>query len=127
MGDIVKAGVHDTHRTLIFTGRPLRIIKNKYTENWEENRREEMQGLLKSGKIPSSGDIDLMERKSKGEDVKVPVGLEAGRPNSWLSGQVAGAITDILPAKTIVESMVEQAAEVMKGNMSRVSFLSSKL
>lgn len=125
--DIVKAGVHDTHRTLIFTGRPLRIIKNKYTENWEENRIDEMKGLLKAGKIPASGDMELMEKKSKGESVQVPVGLEGARPNSWLSGQVAGAITDILPAKTIVESMVEQAAEVMKSNVSRVSYLSSKL
>merc|ERR1719231_1399236 len=38
--DVVKASVHDTHRSLIFTGRPLRIIKNEYSLGWEEKRMD---------------------------------------------------------------------------------------
>merc|ERR1719379_3253408 len=39
---VVKAGVHDTHRCEIYTGRPMRVIKNAYTMNWELNRGQEM-------------------------------------------------------------------------------------
>mmetsp|Transcript_85824 Transcript_85824/g.134205 ORF Transcript_85824/g.134205 Transcript_85824/m.134205 type:complete len:365 (-) Transcript_85824:83-1177(-) len=124
--DIVKASVHDTHRTLIFTGRPLRVIKTKYTENWEENRQQEMKSLLREGKLPSSVDQQVLDKVSKGEKVEAPVGYDPAE-RSWLSGQVAGAIKDVLPAKTIVESMVQEAAEVMKSSMLKVRFLNSKL
>ena len=50
----------------------------------------------------------------------MPVGMEAIHP--WLCGQVAGMITDILPAKSIVENMVLEAAEMMRTNNARVVF-----
>ena len=61
---MVKASVHDTHRTEIYTGRPMRIIKNKYSENWEVERAKEMRELLKTGKIPYTADVELMEDKA---------------------------------------------------------------
>ncbi|CAE7767725.1 unnamed protein product [Symbiodinium sp. CCMP2456] len=101
--DLCKASVHDTHRTEIYTGRPMRIIKNKYSVSWEEDRSKEMRECLQSGLIPYKKDEKLMEEKLQGkhQDVPVPVGLESGHP--WLCGQVAGMITDVLPAKTIVD------------------------
>lgn len=119
--DLVKASVHDTHRTEIYTGRPMRIIKNKYSENWELERSKEMRDLLKQGVIPYTTDVELLEEKAKGnkKDVPVPVGADAIHP--WLCGQVAGMINDILPAKTIVENMVLQAAEMMHQNAARLT------
>src|SRR5690349_12026998 len=32
---VIGAGFHDTVRTTIFTGRPMRVIKNEYIMNWE--------------------------------------------------------------------------------------------
>lgn len=121
--DVVKAGVHDTHRSLVYTGRPMRVIKNPYTVNWEENRQEEMKGYLKEGVIPVSKDHALMEQKAKGEmeGVPTPFGIEQAHP--WLCGQVAGAIHDILPAKTIVHEMVDGAAAMLQANAARVSKL----
>jgi len=126
--DICKAGLTDTFRSLAFTGRPLRIIKNKYSLNWEENRQEEMKALLGSGHIPWYVDQEVQE---EGNWSKAPPVCDKERPVPenipfslpWLSGQVAGAITDILPAQEIVESMVEEAAEVLQKNISFVSKL----
>ena len=49
----------ETIRTLIFTGRPLRVRKNPYIMNWETERREEMQGLLDKGILPVQHDLDM--------------------------------------------------------------------
>eukprot|EP00434_Breviolum_minutum_P029955 symbB.v1.2.026488.t1/scaffold2651.1/size74022/1 len=65
--DVVKASVHDTHRTEIYTGRPMRIIKNKYSVNWELERGVEMRDLLKQGTIPYTIDVELMEEKAGSE------------------------------------------------------------
>eukprot|EP00913_Durusdinium_trenchii_P021966 g20639.t1 len=77
--DVVKAGVHDTHRTEIYTGRPMRIIKNKYSENWEVERNKEMRDLLKKGVIPYTTDVELLEEKAEGkkQDVPTPVGTSS--------------------------------------------------
>mmetsp|Transcript_78375 Transcript_78375/g.199227 ORF Transcript_78375/g.199227 Transcript_78375/m.199227 type:complete len:368 (+) Transcript_78375:59-1162(+) len=125
--DIVKAGVHDTHRSLVYTGRPMRIIKNPYTVNWEDNRAAELKELLAQGTIPVAQDQLVMEKKGKGElaDVPVPKGIEKAHP--WLCGQVAGAIADVLPARTIVENMVTDAATMLQVNNAKVAWPTSKL
>lgn len=125
--DIVKMGVHDTHRSLVYTGRPMRIIKNKYTVNWEDNRQEELKQLLAEGKLPYTKDVDVMEKKAGGElkDQPSPVGIEAAHP--WLCGQVGGAIVDVPPAKEIVESMVKDACESLRGNALKVMWPESRL
>lgn len=118
--DIVKATVHDTHRSLVYTGRPMRIIKNKYTMNWETNRSEEMKNELANGKLPYMKDVAILEKFGKGEKVdgNLPVGSENMHP--WLCGQVAGAIKDVLPARKIVENMVDEAAQMLRDNAAKV-------
>eukprot|EP00932_Pfiesteria_piscicida_P019051 SRR837773.5886.p3 GENE.SRR837773.5886~~SRR837773.5886.p3 ORF type:complete len:189 (-),score=72.48 SRR837773.5886:67-633(-) len=125
--DVVKAGAHDTHRSLIYTGRPMRIIKNKYSVNWEENRAQELKELLAQGVIPVTKDQTLMEKKGKGEmqDAPIPVGIEKAHP--WLCGQVAGAIHEVLPARDIVEGMVGNAAAMLRRLSGQVSMPASKL
>jgi len=122
--DIVKAGVHDTHRTLVYTGRPMRIIKNPYTVAWEEKRAPELKQLLQQGKIPVTHDQDMIQKKMSGElpDLPIPEGIREAFP--WLCGQVAGAIHEVLPAKQIVEEMVVGAAEMLRANNAKVTFAS---
>eukprot|EP00405_Crypthecodinium_cohnii_P065023 CAMPEP_0195039562 /NCGR_PEP_ID=MMETSP0326_2-20130528/79872_1 /TAXON_ID=2866 ORGANISM="Crypthecodinium cohnii, Strain Seligo" /NCGR_SAMPLE_ID=MMETSP0326_2 /ASSEMBLY_ACC=CAM_ASM_000348 /LENGTH=395 /DNA_ID=CAMNT_0040066433 /DNA_START=22 /DNA_END=1210 /DNA_ORIENTATION=- len=121
--EVCKAGVHDTHRALVYTGRPMRIIKNKYSENWEQNRAEELKDCLASGILPILKDQKIQQQKNQGElkDVPAPPFLEHAHP--WLCGQVAGAFNDILPAQTIVESMVTDAARQLQALTARVSKL----
>jgi NAD(P)H-dependent flavin oxidoreductase YrpB (nitropropane dioxygenase family) len=46
---VLKTGYHDTIRSLIYTGRPLRIMKTPYVMNWEDNKMVEMKEMLAAG------------------------------------------------------------------------------
>jgi NAD(P)H-dependent flavin oxidoreductase YrpB (nitropropane dioxygenase family) len=46
------AGFDDNVRTIIFTGRPLRVRINDYIRNWEENRQADIKALTDKGVIP---------------------------------------------------------------------------
>jgi NAD(P)H-dependent flavin oxidoreductase YrpB (nitropropane dioxygenase family) len=80
---ILDAGFHDTVRTVIFTGRPMRVLKNPYIMNWEESRQQEIQELIASGVIPYT--VDVNEKEKDGDDKE-----EGGLPKapSGEQGQV---------------------------------------
>jgi len=44
-------------RTLIYTGRPLRVFKTPYVLDWEENRQKEIKELTGKGVIPAEHDV----------------------------------------------------------------------
>jgi len=106
---VMKAGYDDTIRTIIFTGRPLRVLKNSYIMNWEENRQEDIKRLTSQGIIPAEQDMEDIEKS--GEDVPEEV-FDNARP--WLMGKVAAVINEIQPARKIVEDMVTEAIEQLK-------------
>jgi NAD(P)H-dependent flavin oxidoreductase YrpB (nitropropane dioxygenase family) len=54
------AGFDDNVRTIIFTGRPLRVRNNDYIKNWEDNRQAEMKELTEKGTIPVESDFEKM-------------------------------------------------------------------
>lgn len=58
------AGFDDNVRTIIFTGRPLRVRSNPYIDDWEKNRQEEIKQLTGRGKIPVEHDFE-----TKGDDL----------------------------------------------------------
>ncbi|TRM68011.1 2-nitropropane dioxygenase [Schizophyllum amplum] len=83
---VLKSGFDDNARTMIYTGRPLRLYKTPYVEDWEMNRQDEIRKLLSQGVIPYNKDVD--ERPQ--------ISVEA-RP--WFMGLAAALIEDVLPAK----------------------------
>lgn len=112
---VVAAGFEDTYRTLIYTGRPLRIIKNAYASDWEENRSTEITALCKSGKLPY--EYDMEQREKAGKPLEGRAHIEA---IPLLAGCAVGAINDVLPARVIVEEMVSGAAKIIRRNASMV-------
>lgn len=106
--NILSASYEDAITTLIYTGRPLRVKKTPYVRDWEENRQQEIKELVSQGIIPFDREVQRDPAKS------IP-----GRP--WLMGRVAALIHDILPAKVIVESMVNEAAAILEKNGSLVT------
>ncbi|KIY70767.1 2-nitropropane dioxygenase [Cylindrobasidium torrendii FP15055 ss-10] len=110
---LVKAGVDDAVTTLIYTGRPLRVLYTPIVKEWNETRQAEIKDLTAKGVIPIEDYLQKHPEKSI-----------AARP--WLMGRVAGLIKDILPAKTIVENMVNEAAEILQSNSAKVK-VSAKL
>lgn len=125
-------GFEDTLRTLIFTGRPLRVRRNAYIDNWEEERRDEIKELTSRGKLPYEVDLDkLMEGEaemppslmaaakqqlgSSTEEVDVDDLMDQFRP--FLMGKCAAVVKDIKPAKEVVDEFVNDAyAWIQKGN-----------
>ncbi|KAI7543238.1 2-nitropropane dioxygenase [Hortaea werneckii] len=95
---VVTAGFEDTMRTLVVSGRPLRVRVNDYIRSWEVERPEEVRRLCESGVVPLQKDMD--EEK----EVDIP----------FLMGQVAGVIGEVKPAREIMLDMVRECVEVLQ-------------
>lgn len=94
---VVTADFADTLRTLVVSGRPLRVRMNDYIQGWE-NRPEEIKKLTDAGVVPLQKDME------DEKDVDVP----------FLMGQVAGVIKQVQPAKQIVDEMVMEAIKQLR-------------
>ncbi len=98
---VVAAEDVDTVRTRCYSGKPMRVMKNPYVEDWE-TRPQEIQPFpmqaMHSSKAGVMGGI--------GGQVE---GLDPDR-SCFAMGQSAGGIHDIKPAAQIVAEMVAEAA-----------------
>lgn len=84
----------------------LRILR-------EKNRQDEMKGLLAKGVVPRNHDLEQHPERLQESQM-------------YAMGLVAALIREILPAKTIVENMVEEAAVILHQRTARIQ-LRSKL
>ncbi|PHH56263.1 putative nitronate monooxygenase [Ceratocystis fimbriata CBS 114723] len=110
------AGYTDTIRTLIYTGRPLRVRKNPYIIDWETNRAQEIKDLTSKGKLPFEHDQEKLEEKDPDDD-----SLDQYRP--WLMGKCAAVVDKEVSAKEVVDELVQDAAKILKDNAKLVSKL----
>jgi NAD(P)H-dependent flavin oxidoreductase YrpB (nitropropane dioxygenase family) len=94
---VVSAAFEDTLRTLVVSGRPLRVRRNEWVDKWEA-QPEKIKELTERGVVPIEFDME------EGNDVDIP----------HLMGVVAGVIKDIKPAREIVDDMVAEAVEQLK-------------
>lgn len=127
------AGFDDNIRTIIFTGRPLRVRTNPYIENWENERQQEIKELVAKGKIPYEADLDkvmsgemtsppkgLVVAKDADGEVDLDEVLDQFRP--MLMGKCAAVVNEKKSAKEIVDEFVNDAVKVIqKGNSMIVS------
>ncbi|RVX69549.1 hypothetical protein B0A52_06613 [Exophiala mesophila] len=98
---VIEATVDDTIRTIIFSGRPLRVRKTPYILNWEENRQQEIKDLTSQGILPAQHDAETHEDSEEIMDNIHP----------YLMGPVAGLVEKTSSAREIVEDMVDGAAK----------------
>ncbi|KAL8283380.1 hypothetical protein RQP46_005790 [Phenoliferia psychrophenolica] len=101
---IISTGHSGTIRTLIYSGRPLRVKKTAYVSDWEENRQEEIASLTAKGTLPHE-----------------TVSEEKEDSHALLMGAVSAMIHSVEPAKKIVESMVASAVEELKRTASYIT------
>lgn len=80
---------------------------SSHSEYRENNRQAEIQDLISQGIIPHDKEMQKHPEKS----------LE-GR--AWLIGRVSALIHDVLPAQQIVETMVNEASELLQHGGSLV-------
>ncbi|KAF3767632.1 NPD-domain-containing protein [Cryphonectria parasitica EP155] len=131
------ASFDDTIRTLIFTGRPLRVRKNPYITHWETERQQEIKDLTAKGVLPYEADLDKV---MSGELTQPPKGMEVPgaadgevdidelmdqfRP--FLMGAAAAVCNEKKSAKAIVDEFVDDAAASLQRGAQLVK-TSSKL
>ena len=126
---IIDSTYDDTIRTLIFTGRPLRVRKNPYIMHWETERRDEMQSLLDKGVLPIQHDLDALEKLEEAKGLSEEKGSlesklsgldidDVERP--YLMGEVAAVIKDVKPAKEIMDDMIREAIQQLRAGSSLV-------
>jgi len=95
------AGHDDNIRTIIFTGRPLRVRNNAYISNWEENRAAEIKELTSKGVIPVEHDFETL-----GDDIDDDT-MDNARP--FLMGKAAAVVNEKKSAKAVVDELVSDA------------------
>lgn len=121
--DIINADSNDTRRIEIYSGRPLRVIKNPLNESWAQ-REGEMRELLKKGVVPI---VSMHKKKEWAPGKPMPRDLFVGpqptkghwndvrdKYRQWRdidltqAGQCAGAIKSVKPAAEIVEDCMAE-------------------
>ena len=107
---VVSATFEDTLRTLVVSGRPLRVRRNEWVDKWEA-QPEKIKELTEKGVVPIEFDMEA------GNDIDIP----------HLMGVVAGVIKDIQPAAQIVDEMVAEAVEMLKQGHTYLGGAKSKL
>jgi len=112
---VTTSGFDDNVRTIIFTGRPLRVRNNAYIKNWEENRSQEIKDLTNKGTIPVEHDFETM-----GDEIDDDT-MDNARP--FLMGKAAAVVNESKPAKAIVDEMVTEAVACMKAGVQMVAKL----
>ena len=110
---IVEATDEDTIRTRSYSGKPMRVKKNPYVEDWERRPQDIQpfpQQAILSGRAGVMGGI--------GGQLE---GLDADR-SCFAMGQSAGGVHDVLPAGEIVKRIMAEA----EAAIDRVSALKAK-
>ncbi|RGP69797.1 oxidoreductase [Fusarium sporotrichioides] len=115
--EAVRTSGHDDNiRTIIWTGRPMRVRNNDYINDWETNRQAEIKELVSKGVIPYEADLDkLAESTSESENDDEEDILDKYRP--YLMGKCAAVVNEQKPAKAVVDEFVDDAvAWLQRGN-----------
>jgi len=97
---IVEASDEDTVRTRSYSGKPMRVKKNPYVEDWEK-RPADIQPF------PQQAMLSTREGVMGGIGGQLD-GLDIDR-SCFAMGQSAGGVKDVLPAGEIVARIVREA------------------
>jgi len=132
--DAVRTAGHDDNvRTIIFTGRPMRVRNNDYINDWETNRQAEMKELASKGVIPYEADLDKFmsaddekpsltgSNNASEQDDDEDDPLEKFRP--FLMGKCAAVVNEQKPAKAVVDEFVNDAVDAMSKGQKMVAKL----
>ncbi|KAF9888731.1 hypothetical protein FE257_008306 [Aspergillus nanangensis] len=107
---VVGAQYGETTRTLVVSGRPLRMLPNDYIKDWHK-RPLEIAELTAKGIVPIEHDFH------NDKEVDIP----------FLMGDVSAIIKEIKPAGEVVREMVTQAVEMIQKGGAYIKAPSSKL
>ncbi len=103
---IVEADEDSTLITRAYSGKPLRTIRNKFTDEWE-TRQDEILPFPRQFK--HSADVYVVARRDGDTD-----------RGSMPCGQGCAMVTELLPAAEVVRRVVAEAEEALQGTPGRL-------
>lgn len=110
--EAVLTSTHETDvRTIIFTGRPLRLRNTPYIQKWED-QPEKIKELTSKGIIPVYQDLENDDEEGT---------VERAVGERYLMGKCAAVIEDIKPAKEIIDDLVNEAVQTLRSSSSLLS------
>ena len=118
-----QATYTDTIKTLIYTGRPARVYRTKFVDDWETNKQHLIKEATSKGIVPVPVGNERNSYVDKLND-DAPLS-EWMKRRIFIMGQAAGAIDDVLPAKAIVDQMVDQAVEHLQVASKYVKYVNA--
>lgn len=101
---VVAAADEDTIRTRCYSGKPMRVLKNAYVDDWE-SRPQEIQPF------PMQAMLSVQNNAIGGIGGQTE-GLEREK-SCFAMGQSAGGVHDILPAGEIVARILAEADQAI--------------
>lgn len=107
---IIASTEADTVISRCWTGKTLRAIRNRTTEEWEKRQNELKPFPIQAMVMHQNG---LMRFSEAGNKEVVP----DPDANCFPAGQGCGAITDIKTCKEIIDGMVAQAEAILKAGV----------
>ena len=100
---IREATADDIEVVLKFTGHPIRLIKNKLSENWKK--------LEEKGAFPEELKAEKIAGSIGGENVEnIPL----------LAGISAAGISEIKSCQEVVEEIMKETKEILQGAMAEL-------
>ena len=97
---LLAATSSDTVRSRIYSGKPARLLKNRWTAAWEQPDAPEPLRMPLQNLLVAQAHQRLMR---------------AGRPDvvPMPAGQVVGRITEVRPVADVIESLVRETSEAL--------------
>ncbi|HEY3905235.1 MAG TPA: nitronate monooxygenase family protein [Streptosporangiaceae bacterium] len=97
---LLAATSSDTVRSRIYSGKPARLLKNRWTKAWEEDDAPEPLPMPLQNLLVSEAHQRLMQ---SGDPEVVPMPV----------GQIVGRMNEVLPVADVMAGLLEQAQETL--------------
>jgi NAD(P)H-dependent flavin oxidoreductase YrpB (nitropropane dioxygenase family) len=97
---LLTATSSDTVRSRIYSGKPARLLKNRWTDAWEQKGAPEPLPMPLQNLLVSEAHQRLMQ---SGQPDVVPMP----------AGQIVGRMTEVRPVADVMAALVQETAEVL--------------
>lgn len=100
---LLHAGSRDTVRSRSVTGKPARMLRNKWTDAWENPENPSPLPMPLQGLVT----MEMVQRTSMYADKSQDVAFNP-------VGQVVGRMNQILPAKNLIDNLIDEYVEAVE-------------
>ena len=97
---VLAATSSDTVRSRIFSGKPARLLKNRWTDAWEQPGAPEPLGMPLQNLLVSEAHQRLI-RSGQPDVVPMP------------AGQIVGRITEVRPVAEVMAELIEETGQTL--------------